>query len=257
MYNPGCSRTAAGRLSHLSGLRNFHIKTKPSTNQFWTYLNAHASSPQTPLSQFILSTGICTNCPFRIFTPHLTEPSRIFTASLVGISSSRIATRIEECTGGMTRRLSRMTLFKKGRASSSDHRDCQASLFSVEGKEGNRKNNERSSVRRRSCVTGLSARRRSVQVRAREVVSEPAKKNVLTLCRRSSSEMRCSGEISVDRLDLTGKRQHYLRFEGEPQLTEKTEEVDSLIAGAIFFSFNDSLCLLLYNLPSDTVDDFL
>ena len=52
-------------------------------------------------------------------------------------------------------------------------------------------------------MVGFMASKSSIQVRASEVVSEPAKKNVLTLCRRSSSDTRCSRAISVDKFDLT------------------------------------------------------
>lgn len=151
------------------------------------HLKFHASSPQTPLSTFMLSTGRCTNCPFLIFMPHFMEPSFIRIASDVGISSSFVATRIEECTGGITRMLSRMTLFKYGNSSSavcsSFHlsESPGAGKLDEAGSSASAAENPCSSVRSFFWMEGYEARARSVQVSASEVVSEPAKRKVLTL----------------------------------------------------------------------------
>lgn len=158
----------------------------------------------------MLSTGMCTNWPFRILIPYFTLPSRIFTASLVGISSSRIATRIELWTGGIIRSVSRMTLLRYGSSSRAAYISCHCSFSVTVARGGYEDENSRNSARRRSCKGWFRARSSNVQVRARDVVSDPAKKKVFTLASRSSSDIRWVEDMSCDRFDLTRKGQNMI-----------------------------------------------
>lgn len=146
-----------------------------------TYLKVHASSPQTLLSKLNPSIATWTNWPFSMGIPYRSSPFRIFTGYLVGMKSSFIATRRDEWTGGIRRNVSFITLSKNGSSSSTELKSnsdesCDASPRCL-----------RISSLSRVWMSGCWERRWRVQDIANDVVSEPAKKNVLIWSRISRS----------------------------------------------------------------------
>jgi hypothetical protein len=149
-----------------------------------TYLNSHASSPQTPLSKLNASTGTWTKLPFGTLTllfPSSMVPSRFLTGYIVGTSSSCVATRMDECKGGMSRKDSRETLCRYGRFDSVVYRDWISSVVKLDMPGEEEGAMERSSARKRDWTAEFCARRRRVHVRERDEVSDPANMNVLML----------------------------------------------------------------------------
>jgi hypothetical protein len=95
-----------------------------------------------------------------------------------------------------------------------------------------------------------------IQVSAREVVSDPAKKKVLTLDRRSLSEIRWSGDVPSDKFDLTEGVLGAIKCITIVR-TKQAEEVNPIVSRAVLFTFENPLRFLLYDLATDSVDDFL
>ena len=118
---------------------------------------------------------------------------------------------------------------------------------------------ESSSLRNRVCQSGNLARRTSVQVRARDVVSDPANMKVLMLCRISSSEMRCSSGRSVAAFDLTRQRCEcplsiFNLVFGNVMLTEKSEKILALVRLPSSLPFQNLALFFLYQLTCHTLN---